>query len=257
MKPLTPFAIGKLKKERPITMLTCYDAMTATRLEKCGVDILLVGDSCANVFLGESTTRNINIDQLAYHVKAVRTGAPQTHILADLDYSSCQTASQALQSAQKLIQAGANSVKMEGFHKEIIDTLIENEIPVCGHVGLLPQTAERFRVFGKNETESESIQKEARQLEESGVFLLVVESVPAELGTLLAKQLTVPVIGIGAGNKTDGQVLVINDLLGMTPKTAKFVRKYANMGEIIEDAVNHFIQDVKERKFPSEEESYR
>lgn len=254
---LTPAQIRERKGVEPLTMLTCYDAMNASFLEQAGVDILLVGDSCANVFLGAKTTREITADRLAYHVEAVRNGAPGTHILADLDYNSSQTVEAALSGAQKLISAGADSIKFEGWHPEICAALNESGIPLVGHVGLLPQTAKQFRVHGKESAEADRMIADAVALSENGAFLIVAECIPSALGSELTTSVDVPVIGIGAGSDVDGQVLVLNDLLGMTPKTARFVRRYTELGEEISRCAAQYVKDVKGRRFPDESESYR
>lgn len=246
------------KKNRDkITMLTCYDASTASILEKCNVDMILVGDSCANVFLGVDSTKEISIDRIAYHVEAVRNGAPNTHIIADLDYTSSQNSNLALESAKLLIDSGANSVKIEGYDEDIFKILIENEIPIVGHVGLLPQTAKKFRVYGRETKEAFSIIDVCKTIEKAGAFLIVAESIPTNLARNLTEILTVPLIGIGAGNMVDGQVLVINDLLGITKRTPKFVKRYNELGDEIEKSVNLYVDDVKKGRFPDESNSYR
>lgn len=249
--------LSSLKNERPLTMLTCYDATTAALLEAAEVDILLVGDSCANVFLGADTTRKMMIDRLAYHVEAVRNGAPESHILADIDYTSSLNPQSALKAAKQLLLSGADSVKLEGWHPEILNLYKKEGIPFSGHLGLLPQTAENFRVQGRSQTDADLMIEQLLLIEKAGAFITVVECIPSELGKQLTDISTIPIIGIGAGNDCDGQVLVINDMLGLTENTAKFVRRYCDLSSIIKKAACEYVSDVKERSFPNEKESYR
>lgn len=252
----TPSDFINMKNKEQITMLTCYDAMTAHILESVDIDIILVGDSAANVFLGSDSTKDITIDQMCYHVEAVRNGAPQTHIVADLNYLSCETVFKATRAAKALLKAGADSIKIEGFDPAIIFAIQDMGIPFVGHVGLLPQTAQTFKVTGKDIESSMKIVSDAHNLEKAGAFMIVAECVPKQLATTLQNSVTIPIIGIGAGNEVDGQVLVINDLLGFTSHTPRFVRKFSNMNEIIYNATKEYINAVKKRKFPSDEECY-
>lgn len=245
-----------MKNKKLITMLTCYDAMTAEILESAKIDVLLVGDSAANVFLGSDSTKTITIDQMCYHVEAVRNGAPNTHIVADLNYQSCETIFKATRGAKALINAGADSVKIEGFDPGIIFAIADMGIPIVGHVGLLPQTAKEFKVTGKDIESSISIVSDAHNLEKAGAFMIVSECVPMGLASKLQQSVNVPIIGIGASSDTDGQVLVVNDLLGLTRHTPRFVRKFANLNQIIYEAATSYIKAVEERKFPSNDECY-
>lgn len=253
---LTAQQLKELKNKEKITMLTCYDATMASFLENAKVDVLLVGDSCANVFLGATTTRAITNQQICYHVEAVRNGAANTYILADLDYKSSQTAALAVEGAQNLLKAGADSVKIEGWNKKIIDALNNVNIPFAGHVGLLPQTAENFCVHGKTREGAAEILDYAHELEKAGAIMIIAECIPTSLAIELQKKIKIPIIGIGAGNQVDGQVLVINDMLGITPKTAKFVRRFDEMGLKIVESAKKYIEGVKGNTFPNEKESY-
>ncbi len=245
-----------LKNKEKITMLTCYDAATARLLEEAGIDIILVGDSCANVFLGANSTRDISINEMAYHVRAVSNGAKNTHIIGDIDFKSCKSVYRAVKSAKMLLKAGAHSVKIEGYPKKIISAFKKHQIPFVGHVGLLPQTASQFSVHGKSDNDANNIIEEARKLEEAGAFLIVIECVPTQLGEKLQKTINVPIIGIGAGKNVDGQVLVINDMIGLTQKSAKFVRTFGNISSEITRAAKEYIKEVKGNSFPNEQESY-
>lgn len=253
---LTAQQLKQLKNREKITLLTCYDATTASFLEQAQVDVLLVGDSCANVFLGAPTTRAITNQQICYHVEAVRNGAPNTHILADLDYRSSQSAKLAVKGAKNLLKAGADSVKIEGWDKKIIQAFNKAKIPFAGHVGLLPQTAKTFSVHGKNSEDATEILNCAHQLENAGAIMIVAECIPTPLALELQKKIKVPIIGIGAGKQVDGQVLVINDMLGITPKTAKFVRRFDELGLKIIESAKEYIKEVKGNTFPNEKESY-
>lgn len=246
-----------MKNHEKITMLTCYDSMNAQILEQAGIDAILVGDSCANVFLGAESTRSINADRLAYHVEAVRNGAKETHIVADLDYESAQDPHKAVEAAKLFLKAGADSVKVEGYHPKILFALSDARIPLVGHVGLLPQTADRFTVQGKEQEKALAIIHEAQNIQEVGAFMIVCECIPSSLGRSLQKATDVPIIGIGAGCEVDGQVLVLNDMLGLTSHTARFVRNFAHLHGVISDATADYINAVKLGEFPDEKESYR
>ncbi len=247
----------EFKKGKGITMLTAYDSMTASIIDKAGIDIILVGDSLGNVFQGKDSTKFVSMEDMIYHTSAVKNGVSNAHILADLPYQSYENKSQALFNAKMLVENGANSVKLEGYQKGIIKFLIENDITVCGHVGLLPQTAENFKVQGKDDNSRNLIIEQAKLIEEEGASMIVVECVPSSLGKELTEILSIPVIGIGAGSDCDGQVLVINDMLGLNTKNAKFVREYANLNEVITEATKQYISDIKNKNFPNESESYK
>lgn len=241
-----------------LTMLTAYDAAMATLLEKAGIDILLVGDSLGNVFQGAETTRVVTVEQMEYHIRAVRAGAPDTFIIGDMPHLSYETEMQAVENARKLTAAGCNAVKLEGYRSGIVKAIVGNGIAVCAHIGLLPQTAETFTVRGKEEEEKIRFRNEAEALQEEGAFMVVIECTSSALAREITNSLAIPTIGIGAGNGCDGQVLVINDLLGMKEgKTAKFVRKYAELHSLIPEAVQGYIQDVRNGNYPCETESYR
>lgn len=242
---------------QPLSMLTAYDAQTASLLEEAGIDLLLVGDTLGMVFQGQPTTRAVTIDHMLYHVEVVRRGAPNTFLVGDLPFGTYDRPETALQSARRLREAGADAVKLEGNPSGVIEAVVADGIPVMGHLGLQPQTAESFRVRGKREDEAAEIAQDAASVAEAGAFSLVLESVPETLGRLITQQLSIPTIGIGAGNQCDGQVLVINDMLGLTTThIPKFVKRYADLAAIVRSAVEHYVNEVRDRSFPGDEQTY-
>ncbi|MEA2036426.1 MAG: 3-methyl-2-oxobutanoate hydroxymethyltransferase [Nanoarchaeota archaeon] len=249
--------IKSMKSKEKIVVLTCYDYSTAKILEEAGIDIILVGDSLGNVILGYDTTQKVTMQDIIRHTGAVRRGAPSTHIVADMPYKSDETKEEALKNAKLLIEAGADSVKLEG-KPEICRFLVENKIQVMGHVGLLPQTAENFKVKGKEEKEAQEILNMAIELEKAGCYAVVLESVPSQLAKKITDSIKIPTIGIGAGVGCDGQVLVINDILGMFDDfKPKFVKRFANLKEEIKKAVSSYKKEVKAKTFPDESHSFK
>lgn len=241
-----------------LTMLTAYDAGMAALLEKAGIDIILVGDSLGNVFQGARTTRVVTMEQMEYHIRAVRAGAPETFIIGDMPHLSYDRPDDAVINARRLTEAGCDAVKLEGYSKGIVKAVTDTGIPVCAHIGLLPQTAETFKVRGKEAEEKIRFKAEAEALRNEGAFMVVIECTSSALAKEISETLSVPTIGIGAGNDCDGQVLVINDLLGMKEeKGAKFVRRYAELHSVITNAVRNYISDVRSGDYPSAAESYR
>ncbi len=255
--------ISKKGKEK-ITMLTCYDSSFASIVDKTGVDILLVGDSLANVVLGLENTKEVSIREMINHTRAVVREAKKALVVADMPYKSYQiNKSKALYYAKKFIEeAGADAVKIEWFKhcKDTTALLVKNNIPVMGHIGLTPQTADKlggFRVQGKDAKKAAALLEEAKILSELGVFSIVIECVPTKVSQLITESIAIPTIGIGAGSACDGQVLVLYDLLGLYSRlTPKFVRKYIDLAPLIDRAVKDFIDDVKEGRFPSSRESF-
>lgn len=249
--------IEKKKKGEKITVLTAYDFAMAKLLEETGVDIILIGDSLGMVFQGGDSTRYVSMHHMEYHTSAVAKGAPNTFKVADLPIGSYNDVAAAVLNSHKLIKAGAQAVKLEGNPPKVIKAIVDAGIPVMGHLGLLPQTAESYKVRGKEQKEAEQIKADAHALVAAGVFSMVLECVPMQLATQITQEISVPTIGIGAGRHTDGQVLVINDLLGITSGyVPKFVEKYADLTKIITDSVSRYISDVKEEKFPDDKHSY-
>lgn len=242
--------IRATKGARRVAMLTAYDYPTAFALDQIGLDMILVGDSLAMVELGFATTRDATLDMMCHHTRAVRTGAVNTHIVGDLPAGSYDTPEQAVASAQALVAAGADSIKLEGPMLPQVEAIIAAGIPVMGHVGLLPQTAEIFRKEGKTPEEAARITREAKALDAAGCFAIVIEAVPAELATAITRAVSVPTIGIAAGVQTDGQVLVSTDLLGQLPFAPPFVRPKANIFTIVQDAARAYVDDVHSAREP-------
>ncbi len=247
-----------------ITCLTAYDYPTARLLDEAGVDVLLVGDSLAMVTLGYESTLPVTIEEMLHHTRAVRRGTRHALLVADMPYGSYHVdPAEAVRHAVRFVkEAGAEAVKIEGGERrmDLIARLVEAEIPVMGHIGLTPQSVNvfgGFRVQGKSEQAGEQLLRDARAVEAAGAFSIVLESIPRELAAKITSELRIPTIGIGAGPECDGQVLVINDLLGLSfGHQPKFVRRYADLGEIITRAAAEYCRDVQQGTFPSDEESY-
>lgn len=249
--------IRKLKHREKIVMLTCYDFQMAKIFSSVGIDIILVGDSLGMVFQGDSTTKNVTMEQMLYHIQTVSKGAGKLPIVGDMPIYSYKNKEIALENAQRFIEAGADAVKLEGHFPDTISYLVEHDIPVQGHIGLLPQTYESFKVVGRKAEEQERLLAEAKDIEQAGAFTIVLESIPEMLGKEITESIEIPTIGIGAGRFCDGQVLVINDLLGMDPAFhPKFVKRYANLFETISQSVSAFKQDVKNKTYPGKEHVY-
>lgn len=246
----TPQSFKALKSKEAIVMLTAYNCPVARCIEQAGVSVILVGDSLAMVEMGFTSTRDVTVDQMAYHIAAVRRGAPNTHIIGDMPFGSDDVPEVAVKNAKKLINAGADSVKLEGPKFEVIKALRKQGIDVVGHTGLTPQTASNFKQVGKNEQEALEVLDTAKNLAAAGCFMVVLEHIPASLGLKITKSLTIPTIGIGAGGDCDGQVLVINDVIGMGDYWPPFSKQYAHVNETVSSAAKAFINDVKERRFP-------
>ena len=247
----------KFKKTDKLVMLTCYDFQMAKILSSVGIDIILVGDSLGMVFQGDSTTKNVTMEQMLYHVEAVAKGAGSLPIVGDMPIHSYSNKEVALENAQRFIDAGANAIKLEGYFPETISYLVEHGILVQGHIGLLPQTYESFKVVGRKQEDQGRLLREAKEVEQAGAFTLVLESIPEILGKEITESIEIPTIGIGAGRYCDGQVLVISDLLGMDPAFhPKFVKNYANLFEIISQSVSAFKKEVKDGTYPDKEHVY-
>ncbi|ARM30687.1 3-methyl-2-oxobutanoate hydroxymethyltransferase [Prosthecochloris sp. HL-130-GSB] len=251
-----------------IAMLTAYDYTTARILDRAGIDVILVGDSASNVFAGHNTTLPITIDEMIYHARAVVRGVQaetsRAMVVIDMPFMSYQLSSEeALRNAGKIMKENeCDAVKIEGG-KIIADTvrrITDVGIPVMGHLGLIPQSIYKFgsyKVRAREEQEAEQLLDDARLLEEAGAFAVVLEKIPAGLAERVTASLSIPTIGIGAGPSCDGQVLVINDMLGFnTEFHPRFVRRYANLDTTVYDAVSSYVGDVRNGSFPSEDESY-
>jgi 3-methyl-2-oxobutanoate hydroxymethyltransferase len=248
--------------KKKISMVTCYDYSFASSLNESDVDIILVGDSMANVCLGLSDTKEVTVPEMISHTLAVAKGAPDKIIVADMPYAGCQKKnSQPLETAKKLIRAGADAIKVEWFRgcKKVIKNLINNDILVMGHIGLTPQTIHLLgghKIQGKDKSSVDGLIKQAKQLEKLGAFSIVLECMRKDAAKEITDVLEIPTIGIGAGKHCTGQVLVLYDLLGLYPSKMKFVRRFLDLSVQIKDAVNSFNQEVKRETFPSEGESF-
>src|SRR5688572_15601386 len=262
MKSVLDFAKAKTEG-RKISMVTCYDASLARVLEATAVDCILVGDSAAMVMHGHPDTLAATVELMAMHTAAVRRGAPSRFLIADLPFLSFrQGVPAALDAVAAMMRAGAQAVKLEGVagHEEVITAITGSGVPVMGHLGLTPQSVNAlagFRVQGRSEDDAARILREAKLLEELGCFSLVLECVPSALAARITHSLAIPTIGIGAGIDCDGQVLVLQDLLGLSNgHRPKFLRTYLDGFGEVRDAVDRFDRDVKQGAFPSAAESY-
>jgi len=232
-------------------MLTVYDYPTARALDGSGLDILLVGDSVAQNELGLERTADLSLEMMLHHVRAVKRGVERTHILADLPFGSYGKPAEALTSALALMDAGANSVKLEGPRFEVVEHLVGAGVPVMGHVGLLPQTAKRTVRQGTKPESAARIEQQAIGLANSGCYAVVLEFMSHDTARSITDRVDVPTIGIGAGPGCDGQVLVISDMLGQHESVPSFVQKYASLYEVTVDAASRYREDVKQRRFPN------
>jgi len=250
--------------KKKITCLTAYDYPTARLMDEAGVDVVLVGDSVAMVVLGYESTLPLTMEEALHHTKAVRRGVQRALVVADMPFGTYQgDVNEALKNAVRFVkEAGAEAVKVEGGERrlEVIARLTEAEIPVMGHVGLTPQSVNAmggYRVQGKTAGGAEQLLRDARAVEAAGAFSIVLEGIPRELAAEITKSVRIPTIGIGAGPDCDGQILVLYDLLGLTfQEPPKFARRYANVGEMISQAVREYCGDVQSGSFPSDAESY-
>lgn len=247
-----------------ISMLTAYDYSMATLIDQAGMDVILVGDSASNVMAGNVTTLPITLDQMIYHGKSVMKAVKRALVVVDLPFGTYQgNSKEALASAIRVMkETHADCIKLEGGAevKESIERILCAGIPVMGHLGLTPQSINKFGTYtvrAREEAEAKKLIEDAHLLEEIGCFALVLEKIPAVLAERVASELTIPVIGIGAGGGVDGQVLVMHDMLGINQGfSPRFLRRYANLAEDITRAVQAYIEDVKTRDFPSEKEQY-
>jgi len=246
-----------LKNKRKIVILTAYDFQIAKILDNIGIDIILVGDSLGMVVLGYKDTKAVTMQEMLHHTRAVARGAKRTPVVGDMPINTYNTAADALKNAKGFLNAGAHAVKIEGNKPRIIKALLDEGIPVMGHVGLLPQTAESYRVRGKEEAEAEKIFSDALEVDKLGVFTIVLECIPENLAKKITEAVEAPTIGIGAGKHCDGQVLVINDMLGFDESfTPKYLKRYASLSQVIREAVTRFKEEVLEGKYPDKEHTY-
>lgn len=274
MKAITRIQLQKMKQAgEKIAMLTAYDACFSTMQQRCGIDVILVGDSLGMVIQGKSSTIPVTIDDMVYHTQCVANASNQpiplneSHsqqplILADMPFMGCATIEAALQNSTQLMQAGAHMVKLEGkgWLQDTIQALDKGGIPVCAHLGLTPQSVNTlggYKVQGRGDSAGHALIADAQALEKAGAAMILVECIPASLGKTLSQTLSIPVIGIGAGADCDGQVLVMHDMLGVTPgKPAKFVKNFMATSASIQDAFSQYRHEVKEGLFPGLEHCF-
>jgi 3-methyl-2-oxobutanoate hydroxymethyltransferase len=264
-KPVTLAELARMRAEgEKIAVLTCYDSSFAALVDRCGVDVALVGDSLGNVLQGHSSTLPVTLEQMAYHTGCVSRGAKRPFIVADMPFGSYQESpAQAMRSAVPLMAAGAQMVKLEGgaFMAETVRFLVERGVPVCAHIGLTPQSVHQlggYRVQGKTDAGAQQMKQDAAALQDAGAALIVLEMVPAPLAAEISRSLTtMATIGIGAGPDCHGQVLVLHDMLGVYPgKKARFVKNFMQGAASIDDAVKAYVAAVKDGSFPAPEHCY-
>ncbi len=265
VKRITTHVLHAMKEQgEKISMLTAYDFSMAKILDAAGIDILLVGDSASNVMAGHETTLPITLEQMIYHAQSVIRAVERAFVVVDLPFGSYQgNSTKALNSAVAIMkESGAHAVKLEGGAEieESVRRILSAGVPVMGHLGLTPQSIYKFGTYSvraKEGAEAQKLMEDALLLQEAGCFAIVLEKIPATLGKKVSEALHIPVIGIGAGNGTDGQVLVVHDVLGITKDfNPRFLRRYLNLYDTIKGAVETYISDVKSGNFPSEEEQY-
>ena len=257
---ITPEIIKNKKDTGTLIVLTVYDYCFAQLLDGAGVDILLVGDSVAMVCQGAKDTKSVTVEQMAYHTTSVSRGAKRALVLTDMPKGSYDKPDKAVENARIIIESGADAVKVEGGGDEVVAVvraLADNDIAVVGHLGLTPQTAESFKVRGKSEQEADAILRDAKLLEKAGAFALTLECIPWQLGEKVTCSINIPTIGIGAGAGCTGQVLVCYDMLGLfSDFKPKFVRRFADIGESVKNAVTAYRTAIKNGEFPGETERF-
>lgn len=263
-KVTTATLAEKKSRREPITCLTAYDYATARLVDEAGIDMILVGDSLAQVVLGYDSTLPVTMEEMLHHTRAVRRAVKRAFLVADMPYASYHVnPEEAVRNATQFVKyGGAEAVKLEGGLKriDVVHRLVDAEIPVMGHIGLTPQSVNSmggYKVQGKTLKAIEQLMRDAVALDEAGVCSMVLEGIPREVAAMITAEVSAPTIGIGAGPECDGQVLVINDLMGMTfTQPAKFVRRYADVGAVIREAIEGFKSDVTAGNYPNDAESY-
>ena len=256
---------GKKLDQQPITMLTAYDYPSARLLDNAGVDIILVGDSLAMTVMGYPTTVSVTMDEMIHHCKMVSRGTDRAFLIGDMPFMSYQTGRRdAIRNAGRFLkEGGMEAVKLEGGEVviDLVGAIVDSGIAVMGHIGLTPQSVTQlggYRVQGKTAESAQRLIADAIKLQDAGCFAIVLEAIPAPLAEIITADISIPTIGIGAGNQCDGQVLVYHDLLGLYHEpTPRFVKEYANLNKSITDAVKNYCRDVQQRKFPSDEHSFK
>ena len=264
-RKVTTHRLIQMKRDgKKIAMLTAYDYTTAQSVDTAGMDIILVGDSASNVMAGNMTTLPITLDQMIYHAKAVVRATKRALVVCDMPFGTYQAnPTESVTNAIRIMkESHCDALKLEGGVEilESVRKILDAGIPICGHLGLTPQSINKFGTYtvrAKDEAEAAKLISDAHALEDAGCFAVVLEKIPAKLAAQVASELTIPVIGIGAGHEVDGQVLVVADMLGMTKGfTPKFLRRYADLSTIMTDAIGQYITDVKNVTFPNDEEQY-
>ncbi|MDI3476398.1 MAG: 3-methyl-2-oxobutanoate hydroxymethyltransferase [Thermococcaceae archaeon] len=259
MREITPRKIMEMKGREKIAMVTAYDYPSALLADRAGIDIVFVGDSLGMVVYGEPNTLNVSMEQMVFHTRAVAKAVKRALVLADMPFGSYEVSvEEGVRNAMRLIQAGADAVKIEGGydHKKLVKKLVRMGIPVMGHTGLTPQRYLRlggYRLMGETEEEIEEILRDAKALEKAGAFAVVLEFVLADVAKLVTEEVSIPTIGIGAGPYVDGQVLVWHDILGLYERSPPFAKRYADLRNIIQLALENYREEVKEGKFPAKE----
>ncbi len=254
--------LTKKKQSEPITALTAYDYAFARLVDEAGIDMVLVGDSLAMVVMGLESTLAVTVDEMLHHTRAVRRAVKRALLVADMPFGSYQVSISdgVLNATRFLKEAGAEAVKVEGPRPELVERLVEAEVPVVGHLGLTPQSVHRmsgYKVQGKTRSAVTRLRKSALQLESAGACALVLEGIPREVAEEITAELAIPTIGIGAGPGCDGQIMVLHDLMNLTfAPPAKFVRRYGDAAELFRSAISAYRQDVETRSYPSDAESY-
>ncbi|MBM3437897.1 MAG: 3-methyl-2-oxobutanoate hydroxymethyltransferase [Bacteroidetes bacterium] len=264
-KKVTTHVLHEMKaRGEKISMLTAYDFSMARVVDQAGIDVILVGDSASNVMAGHETTLPITLDQMIYHASSVVRGVNRALVVVDLPFGSYQgNSKEALASTIRIMkESGTHAIKMEGGEEilESIKRILTAGVPVMGHLGLTPQSIYKFGTYtvrATEDAEADKLIRDSKMLEEAGCFAIVLEKIPANLAKRVAENLTIPVIGIGAGSGVDGQVLVVHDMLGITNEfSPRFLRRYANLYEVMKGAVENYISDVKSVDFPNNKEQY-
>lgn len=264
-RKVTTLRLKEMKAQgKKIAMLTSYDYTTAKIVDEAGVDAILVGDSASNVMAGNQTTLPITLDQMIYHARSVVRGVKRALVVCDMPFGTYQVnPTEGVRNAIRIMQeTGCDALKLEGGVEicETVCKILEAGIPVMGHLGLMPQSINKYGTYtvrAKETEEAEKLLADAKALDEAGCFGLVLEKIPARLAAQVTSEIRIPTIGIGAGRETDGQVLVVADMLGMNNDfSPKFLRRYADLHGIMTDAIGHYVADVKKRDFPNEQEQY-
>lgn len=262
MKKITISSIEKLKAEgEKFSCITAYDATFAEAISDAEVEVILVGDSLGNVIQGQKTTVPVTLEDMEYHIACVAAGEPRCLIIGDMPYMTYSTPEESYDTARRIMQAGAQMVKLEGgdWLYDTIKGLSERGVPVCAHLGLTPQSVDAlggYKVQGRGKKSASTMLEDAQALEQAGARMLVLECVPKDLATLISETLRIPVMGIGAGAGTDGQVLVLPDMLGLSKFSPKFVKNFMPQSDSIQEAFKRYHQEVKTKKFPTDDHSF-